>query len=146
MKPTNRWYPVLQRYISYISGRVSGLGGNPITVLPSPYGAPPIGPVGGGGGGGGGHHGPHPPHPHPPGSHHNHHEEHTGKVEGLIYDHFGDFDGFVLSTEHGHERRFRTRAAKIEKLVRLVWQEQTLVTVLGEPGDPVKLVDIVLRK
>ena len=25
-----------------------------------------------------------------------------GEVEGLIYDRFGDFDGFVFVTKHGH--------------------------------------------
>ena len=42
---TNRWYPVLQRYIGYIEGRVKGLGGNPSQFAPSPwgvYGAPPV--------------------------------------------------------------------------------------------------------
>ena len=29
MEPTNRWVPVLKRYIGYIEGRVNGLGGNP---------------------------------------------------------------------------------------------------------------------
>lgn len=40
MPTTNRWYPVLQRYIGYVEGRVRGLGGNPVTVVPSPYVAP----------------------------------------------------------------------------------------------------------
>ncbi len=35
MSPTNRWYPVLQRYIGYIAGRVEGLGGDPNTIEPS---------------------------------------------------------------------------------------------------------------
>lgn len=40
MSPTDRWYKVMQRYLSYINGRVSGLGGlGP--VVPSPTGIPP---------------------------------------------------------------------------------------------------------
>jgi len=35
MSPANRWYPVLQRYIQYISGRVDGLGGNSESIKPS---------------------------------------------------------------------------------------------------------------
>lgn len=35
MSPTNRWYPVLQRYIGYVSARVEGLGGDPKTIPPS---------------------------------------------------------------------------------------------------------------
>ena len=38
--PTNRWYPVLQRYIDYVSARIAGLGGDPGTIPPSPDGAP----------------------------------------------------------------------------------------------------------
>lgn len=38
----NRWYPVLVRYISYLSNRVEGLGGNSISMLPNPEGVPPF--------------------------------------------------------------------------------------------------------
>src|SRR5262249_10073914 len=53
--PTSRWYPVLSRYEQQITGRVTGFGGDPGSVLPSPIGDP------WGGGGGDGHHhcGPH---------------------------------------------------------------------------------------
>lgn len=75
MDPSNRWVPVLQRYIGYIKNRVDGLGGNSSTVIPSPYGAIPQ-----------------PRH---------RRCEHTGKIEALIYDRLGDFEGFRLLTEHG---------------------------------------------
>jgi kumamolisin len=40
LSPSDRWYKVMQRYLSYINRRVSGLGGvGP--VVPSPTGAPP---------------------------------------------------------------------------------------------------------
>lgn len=35
MSPANRWYPVLQRYILYIAGRVDGLGGDSTSIKPS---------------------------------------------------------------------------------------------------------------
>ena len=35
MSPANRWYPVLQRYILYISARVDGLGGDSGAIKPS---------------------------------------------------------------------------------------------------------------
>lgn len=38
--PTNRWYPVLQRYLELLVARVRGLGGDPDAVPPSPDGAP----------------------------------------------------------------------------------------------------------
>ena len=33
----------------------------------------------------------------------------TGKVEGLVYDHLGDFSGFVLETYEDHQHRFESR-------------------------------------
>ena len=43
MTPTSRWHPVLDRYISYLSARVAGLGGDPTAIPPSLAGAPPQG-------------------------------------------------------------------------------------------------------
>jgi hypothetical protein len=40
MAPSSRWYPVLNRYIDYISARVDGLGGDSKSIPPSPNGAP----------------------------------------------------------------------------------------------------------
>jgi hypothetical protein len=34
MSPTDRWYPVLQRYISLLSARVNGLGGDANAIPP----------------------------------------------------------------------------------------------------------------
>jgi Pro-kumamolisin, activation domain len=137
MSPSNRWYPVLLRYIGYIERRISGLGGNPIMIQPSPYGDPaspiPIGvhePIRVGGHGEGGK------------------EEHgyTGKVEGLVYDRFGDFEGFLLETEAGERRRFRSREAEIEELVRFAWRDRVVITVLVEHRDHHCPVSIILRR
>ena len=38
MAPSDRWHPVLERYISYIAARVDGLGGDSSEVVPSPNG------------------------------------------------------------------------------------------------------------
>ena len=38
--PTNRWHAVLTRYVELLTARVSGLGGYPDDVPPSPLGAP----------------------------------------------------------------------------------------------------------
>jgi hypothetical protein len=40
ISPTDRWYPVLQRYLSYINDRVIGLGYTG-PIVPSPEGVPP---------------------------------------------------------------------------------------------------------
>jgi len=53
----------------------------------------------------------------------------TGKVNGLIFDRFGDFDGFLLFTEHGQEETFESREAAVYRVVERAWQERILITV-----------------
>jgi hypothetical protein len=73
MSPSNRWYPVLVRYIKYISDRVDGLGGNSSAVPPSLTYVPPL-----------------------PLPHHRPEPEHCGKVCEVQFDCHGEFTGFVL--------------------------------------------------
>jgi hypothetical protein len=124
MLPTNRWYPVLVRYISYLSGRVDGLGGNSTTILPNPYGVPPKQIV----------------HPHEQRC------EYTGKVMSIVYDRFGDFEGFVLLTEEGHEHCFHAREREIEALVRTAWLQRMVITVFVHHHNPHYPVSIALRR
>jgi hypothetical protein len=108
--PQKRWYPVLLRYIEDIAGRVRGFGGDPGAIKPSPTGDVP-------------------------GLHHPRHEEEdeiTGKIEGIIYDHFGDFDGFIVEAESGRHHRFYNREAPMLAVVRRAWIERTRVTVFAE--------------
>ena len=104
MLPSNRWYPVLERYIGYIAGRIDGLGGNSVGILPSPDGVPPKMRV--------------------------HSVEHstTGKVCEVLYDCFGDFEGFVLSDCHD-SNTFKTRRRGIEEIVLRACREGLLLTV-----------------
>ncbi len=128
----SRWSPVFQRYLEQIAGRVTGLGGDPGTIIPSPSGDwRPL---------------PH-PRPHPPrpdeldemtGA--------TGKVVGIIYDRFGDFEGFLLETEHGLERRYQAREHEIEELVLQAWAERIVITVHTAPHEPHRPTAIVLRR
>jgi hypothetical protein len=119
--PSNRWVPVLKRYIEFSEGRIKGLGGNPHTIEPSPWGA-----KGG------------PPtiiieKPH----------EDTGKVVGIVYDRLGDFEGFRLLTEKGDERAFNSRESKIEELVRFAWRDRVVIqvwTVLSHPHVPTEII------
>jgi len=132
MQPGNRWIPVLNRWIGLIEGRVRGLGGNPGTIVPSPwgwYGPPPAYGQGRG---------------HGQGSEHGH--EATGKVCGVIYDRFGDFDGFLLRTEEGHERHYRSHEAEIESLARYAWLERVVITVVSDEHGPAAPVRIILRR
>lgn len=42
-----------------------------------------------------------------------------GKVNGIVYDRFGDFEGFALLAEHGEEHLFRATEINVEELVGL---------------------------
>lgn len=121
MSPSNRWYPVLQRYISYLAARIDGLGGDATSIQPSPQGVPPSQiPV-------------------------EKQRYYTGKVAGMIYDRFGDFEGFLLLTEEGQEYSFRSRESEIEMLIRFAWEDRVVITVVTEDCAPHCLASIILR-
>jgi hypothetical protein len=120
MLPTNRWYAVLVRYISYLSGRVDGLGGNSVSIPPNPYGIPPYP--------------------------HEREREFTGKVMSVNYDRFGDFSGFLLLTEEGHEHFFHAREQEIEALVRTAWAQRMVISVFTHHRDLGWPVSIALRR
>ena len=122
--PSDRWYPVLQRYISYLAGRVNGLGGNAGSIEPSPLGVPPR----------------------PAHVHVEHTREFTGKVSSIGYDRFGDFDGFRLLSEDGCEHTFRSREHAVEDVVRCAWRERDVITVIVHRHELHVPVSIVLRR
>jgi hypothetical protein len=105
MPPSNRWYPVLRRYIAYIEGRVRGLGGDPDEIPPSLNGAP---------------------HKHKPPCHDL--IEHTGKVSEVIYDCFGNFEGFVLC-DCDDLKRFFSKEPAIERTVLRACRRRLLLSV-----------------
>ena len=121
---SDRWYPVLQRYIADLTAKVNGLGGKAGSITPSPTGIPPI------------------LHPSPIKENH----EFTGKITCLTYDRFGDFEGFCLLTEHGHEHRFTSREYAIEDVIRRAWLERDVVTVIVHAHMPLVPVSILLRR
>jgi hypothetical protein len=128
--PANRWHPVLKRYISYIEARVNGLGGHASSIKPSPwgsYGPPKLIPL--------------PDHHRP--CHGEREWEITGKVAGLIYDHFGDFEGFILETAACERHRICSREEKVEILVRELWQDRSLVTVIVKGKDSCCLIAMI---
>jgi len=124
----NRWHPVLNRYIQVISARVDAFGGNAADVKPSLQGYPGLLP---------------PPSikPQP-----QKHIEATGKIANLVYDAFGDFDGFTLIDEGGSEHRYSSQEIEIERLVKSAWIERTLISVTSEPDHPERLLSIILRR
>lgn len=112
MPPTRRWYHVLVRYAELVAGRVGGFGGDPGRIGPSPVGNVPGGPS----------HGV----PHHPARRE---RCYVGKVAALRYDRFGDFAGFALRTEEGHERAFRAQEPKVEEILSYAWAERILIEV-----------------
>ncbi len=128
-----RWYPVLLRYIGEIAGRVHGFGGDPTKILPSPTGQVP---------------GWHVPQPSPGGGHGGHGgmiEEVTGKIEGIIYDRFGDFEGFVLESESGRRHRFASREEPMLRVARAALNRRARVTVMSERDRPHEAMRIVVH-
>jgi hypothetical protein len=117
IRPQNRWAPVFARYLDEIAARVRAFGGNPDLIEPSPDGT---GERPGQGDGG-------------PVD-----EEGrrlwTGKVSGIFYDCFGDFEGFALALCQGGQRHFRTRHRALEQLVHRACREEALLTVTEGPG------------
>lgn len=102
----NRWHPVLLRYIETLTQRIIGMGGNPAKIPPSPNGYQPP-------------------------CHEPEKEGHcyTGKVTSLLFDRFGDFEGFDLRTEKGAEHSFRAVEPEIAELIYLAWVERFVITV-----------------
>jgi hypothetical protein len=130
MPKQRRWYLVFQRYLQLIAERVGALGGDPSRVLPSPTGdwagTPVLQPT--------------------PGDHRHHgHMECTGKVEGLIFDGFGDFEGFLLEADEG-KHKFLSREAEIKQLVETAWRERLRITVWTLRHEPHRPTSIVVRQ
>jgi hypothetical protein len=118
-----RWRPILTRYIEVISARINGMGGNASQIPPSQsgYHGPKrceCGAVDG--------------------------IAYRGKISGVIYDHFGDFEGFWLETAECRVRRVYSRERKVEELVREAWHDRSGVVVTVKRDDPCCLVSIVL--
>jgi hypothetical protein len=109
MLPKNRWYPVLNRYISYLSARIQGLGGNPDAIPASPDGAPlTVDGI-------------------------KDFEKYTGKVSEVIYDCYGDLEGFVL-VDCCIPRIFKTKEKAIGKIALRACKERLLLTVYVKRG------------
>jgi hypothetical protein len=109
-----RWHPVFERYLAQVTDRVTALGGDPAQITPSSSGEdwrrlPPT-----------------------PGRDT---VCATGKIAGLIFDRYGDFEGFILDTEHG-DRRYTTRERDLAELAERAWRERLRVTVCTQRHSP----------
>jgi hypothetical protein len=119
--PQSRWHLVFRRYLDQIADRVKAFGGNPGEILPSPTGDGMR------------------EHPH------EEHEAFTGKITGLTFDRFGDFEGFLLQTEDG-ERKFLSRERDVAELAERVWRDRLRITVRIERDAPHRPVSIIIRQ
>jgi hypothetical protein len=128
--PNSRWYPVFHRYLEVVAGRVNDFGGDPLQVPPSPTGD------------GGKPQPPCPPH-HPPKGEER--ETVTGKIAALIFDRFGDFEGFRLDTEDC-KREFYSREKHIEELAERAWRERLRITVVVGCHHPHRPLTILVHK
>ena len=124
MPLTDRWYPVFQRYLDVVGGRVTDLGGDPDAIQPSPDGD-----------GGAA----------PPKDGDDERVCITGKIAGLIFDRFGDFEGFILDTERG-ERKLFSREKHIAQLAERAWRERLRITVCATRRTPQRPEYIVIHQ
>jgi hypothetical protein len=130
LRPKNRWYASFMHNIDLLAEKVRALGGDPHSVPPTPDGIIPQLPGGDdadddcaashgqdptcdmdGGHGGHGH-------------------RITGKVCRLIYNHFGDFEGFVIETNDGSQHRLFSSETAIRDLASRAWVERYVVTAV----------------
>jgi hypothetical protein len=121
----SRWYLVFHRYLSQIAGRVTAFGGDPTQILPSPTGEGRR--------------------KHPCPEEPEERRAFTGKIAGLVFDRFGDFEGFLLDTEDG-ERKFFSREKEIEELAERAWRERLRITVWVERHEPHRPQSIIIRQ
>lgn len=118
----SRWYPVILRYLRQVTGKVTGLGGDEGDGRPEP-----------------GRH--EPEHP----ERREEHRRFEGKIAGLRYDLFGDFEGFWLRTEDG-VRQFSTRERGMELIARQAWRERIAVLIMTEEHEQHEPVSIVFLR
>ncbi len=69
----------------------------------------------------------------------------SGKVSGLLYDHFGDFEGFTLEAYSGAHLQFFSREDAILKLVSTAWRERYVVTVITVKSESRKVRRLLIR-
>ena len=145
LRPGDRWYETFRHYVALLAEKVRALGGDIYAVPATPdgnVGLPGKGDQGGGDTGDGfaedsgnptfepggddwldGTGGLDAPGAARPGIW-------SGKVSGLLFDHFGDFEGFFLEAYDGAQHRFFSREAAIRELAETAWLERYVVTAI----------------
>jgi hypothetical protein len=136
-----KWWPVFRRYVDLQAGRVAGLGGDPTIIVAT--------------GDGDWRHPGKWRHPDVDETHDYDRDRDdyadeddrrtevaaaTGKVVTLRYDHFGDFCGFVLETEHDRHVVVHSEERRVERLAREAWAIRAVVRVHLVRGDRVSTI------
>jgi hypothetical protein len=62
----------------------------------------------------------------------------------LSFDHFGDFDGFVLETEDGELAHFRSREHQVLHLLRDAMEDRLRITVVPEHEDREDVRELII--
>jgi len=158
LRRASRWYATFVRYVELFADKVRALGGNPDLVQATPDGAIPLpaddakpgaGAAGGEDAGGV---------PFDPGADDwlgdtdgldtdgaDKPGAWSGKVSGLLFDHFGDFEGFTLESYAGAHRRFFSRETRILKIAESAWRERHVVTVITVSAKSRAVARLLLR-
>ena len=66
-------------------------------------------------------------------------------TNALVFDRFGDFEGFLLEDLHGGEHRFESHEQEVRHLADRALADRIVTTVLTNNHDPHRPVSIILR-
>jgi len=69
----------------------------------------------------------------------------SGKISGLLFDHFGDFEGFTLETYGGSQHRYLSRESALLDLARTAWSERYVVTVITAAAKSQRVRRLLIR-
>jgi hypothetical protein len=66
-------------------------------------------------------------------------------VDGIVYDHFGDFEAFIPEMSEGERHRFGSREPPVHRLVQRAWAHRILTTVILHRDHPERKFEIILH-
>jgi len=124
LSPVSRWYPVMQKYVSYVAARVNGFGGNAGAVPPSLQGYKP-----------------------PPvavGKCCAKTVSYTGRVIEVLYGCFGLFEGFVLET-CCERQAIASCEEGVESVVLMACRKALFLTVVVDSEEAGRICGLVVR-
>jgi murein tripeptide amidase MpaA len=124
--PADPWHPVFVRYIDQLSDQVKGLGVDP-NLVPASADDPGV--------------------PGVPGRPDGKRECITGKVSKVLFDCFGDFEGFVLETcPECRTHHFKSREKGIKDVVLMALRKRLLISVCVSKECDGKILEIIVTR